>query len=59
MPKTKPTIVTGRKFKGIITMSNKMDPVIHFELPAEDTERVRKFYESAFGWQTTNLDPEI
>jgi hypothetical protein len=35
-----------------------MDPVIHFEMPAEDTERVRKFYESAFGWQTTSLGPE-
>ena len=39
-------------------MNNKMDPVIHFEMPAEDTERVRKFYESAFGWQTTPLGPE-
>ncbi len=32
-----------------------MNPIIHFEMPAEDTERVRKFYESAFGWQTTPL----
>jgi predicted enzyme related to lactoylglutathione lyase len=40
-------------------MSNKMDPVIHFEMPAQDTERVRKFYESAFGWQTTQLGPEM
>jgi hypothetical protein len=39
-------------------MSNKMDPVIHFEMPVQDTERVRKFYESAFGWQTTPLGPE-
>ena len=36
-----------------------MDPVIHFEMPAKDTERVRKFYESAFGWQTTPLGPEM
>ena len=35
-----------------------MDPVIHFEMPAEDTERIRKFYENAFGWQTTLLGPE-
>ena len=35
-----------------------MDPVIHFEMPAEDTERVRKFYENAFGWQTSLLGPE-
>jgi uncharacterized protein len=40
-------------------MGNKMDPVIHFEMPAEDAERVSKFYESAFGWQTTPLDPEM
>jgi uncharacterized protein len=40
-------------------MSNKMDPVIHFEMPANDTERVRKFYENAFGWQTTQLNPEM
>jgi hypothetical protein len=39
-------------------MSNKMDPVIHFEMPAKDTKRVRKFYENAFGWQTTLLSPE-
>jgi uncharacterized protein len=39
-------------------MSNKMDPVMHFEMPAEDMERVRKFYESAFGWQTKQLGPE-
>ena len=35
-----------------------MDPVIHFEMPANDPDRVRKFYESAFGWQTTPLGPE-
>ena len=39
-------------------MSNKMDPVIHFEMPAENTERVRRFYETAFGWQTIPLGPE-
>jgi predicted enzyme related to lactoylglutathione lyase len=39
-------------------MSKKMDPVIHFEMPAKDQERVRKFYESAFGWQTTPFGPE-
>jgi predicted enzyme related to lactoylglutathione lyase len=40
-------------------MSSKMDPVIHFELPAEDNERARRFYEGAFGWQTTPLGPEM
>jgi uncharacterized protein len=40
-------------------MNNKMDPVIHFEIPAKDTVRVQTFYESAFGWQTTPLGPEM
>lgn len=35
-----------------------MNPVIHFEMPAVDTDRVRKFYESAFGWETTPLGPD-
>jgi predicted enzyme related to lactoylglutathione lyase len=40
-------------------MNNKMDPVIHFELPANDTEQLRRFYERAFGWQTTPLGAEM
>lgn len=36
-----------------------MDSVVHFELPAEDRSRMRKFYESAFGWQTRQLGPEM
>jgi predicted enzyme related to lactoylglutathione lyase len=38
---------------------SSMDPVIHFEMPAEDGDRVREFYESAFGWQTMPLGPEM
>ena len=37
----------------------KMNPVVHFEMPAEDRSRMRKFYESAFGWQTKQLGPEM
>ena len=29
-----------------------MDKVQHFEIPADDVARARKFYESCFGWQT-------
>ena len=36
-----------------------MDPVVHFELPAEDRERMAAFYASAFGWQTEMLGPEM
>ena len=30
---------------------NKMNPVVHFEMPYEDRERLVKFYTQAFGWQ--------
>lgn len=33
----------------------KMDPVVHFEFPAEDTKRMSKFYRQAFGWKTKTL----
>ena len=36
-----------------------MNPVIHFEIPADDTKRVSAFYERAFGWQTTPLGPDF
>ena len=25
--------------------------IVHFEIPADDVERARKFYEGLFGWQ--------
>ena len=36
-----------------------MEPVVHFELPAEDRERMAAFYGSVFGWQTELLGPEM
>jgi predicted enzyme related to lactoylglutathione lyase len=38
---------------------NKMNPVVHFELPAEDRARMAAFYTKAFGWQTQMLGPEM
>ncbi len=38
---------------------NKMNPVVHFEMPAEDMGRMKKFYESAFGWQTNQLGEDM
>ena len=32
-----------------------MNPVVHFEMPYDNRERITKFYESAFGWQTRVL----
>jgi uncharacterized protein len=45
--------------KRLSVMTKKMYPVIHFELPAKNSERVRRFYESVFGWQITQLAPEM
>jgi uncharacterized protein len=37
----------------------KMNPVVHFEMPARDNGRMSKFYASAFGWKTQQLGPEM
>ena len=36
-----------------------MNPVVHFEMGGEDPARMRKFYESVFGWQAQQLGPEM
>lgn len=36
-----------------------MYPVVHFELPANDRERSKKFYETAFDWKTSDLGPAM
>lgn len=35
------------------------NPVVHFEMPYDDRERMAKFYQSAFEWQTQMLGPEM
>jgi uncharacterized protein len=32
-----------------------MDKVQHFEIPADDLQRAKKFYSSAFGWKTEDV----
>jgi predicted enzyme related to lactoylglutathione lyase len=32
-----------------------MNPVVHFEMPYDNRERMAKFYASAFGWQMRML----
>lgn len=32
-----------------------MDKVQHFEIPADDVARARKFYEGVFGWRTSEF----
>jgi predicted enzyme related to lactoylglutathione lyase len=36
-----------------------MDSVVHFEMPYENRERMAKFYQSAFGWQTQMLGEDM
>jgi uncharacterized protein len=32
-----------------------MDKIVHFEIPADDIARAKKFYGSAFGWQLDDM----
>jgi uncharacterized protein len=36
-----------------------MDPVVHFEMPAEDRKRMADFYSNVFGWQAQLLGEEM
>ena len=36
-----------------------MNPVVHFEMPAEDRNRMADFYTRVFGWQTQMLGEEM
>ena len=36
-----------------------MNPVVHFEMPAEDRKRVAAFYTQVFGWRTQFLGPQM
>jgi len=38
---------------------SKMNPVVHFEMPAKDKKRMTNFYASVFGWKTEQLGPEM
>ncbi len=37
----------------------KMNSVVHFEMPAEDKQRVADFYTKAFGWKMLITGPEM
>ncbi len=37
----------------------KMNPVVHFEMPAEDRKRMADFYTEVFGWQAQMLGEEM
>lgn len=37
----------------------KMDPVVHFEMPYQDSGRLADFYSKVFGWQMTSLGEKM
>jgi predicted enzyme related to lactoylglutathione lyase len=39
--------------------TKKADPVVHFEMPAEDRKRMSKFYTEAFGWKMQMLGEDM
>ncbi len=39
-------------------MSNK-NPVVHFEMPYDNHERVSKFYNTVFGWELQKMGEEM
>jgi uncharacterized protein len=36
-----------------------MDPVVHFEMPYDDRERMARFYREVFGWELRMLGEEM
>lgn len=49
----------SKKEKKIGSAVKKMDPVVHFEMPAEDRKRMVKFYNKAFGWESKMMDEKM
>ncbi len=37
----------------------KPNPVVHFEMPAGDKSRAKKFYEEAFGWEMQQMGADF
>lgn len=37
----------------------KKNPVVHFEMPVDDKERMMKFYSSVFGWELNQLGADF
>ena len=36
-----------------------MNPVVHFEMPYDDPDRLAKFYKAVFGWKMQNLGEKM
>jgi hypothetical protein len=45
--------------RSIVMEIKTMNPVVHFEMPYDNRDRMAKFYGSAFGWHTQMLGEEM
>ena len=35
------------------------NPIVHFEIPADDTERAKDFYAKTFGWEINKFPIDV
>ncbi len=52
-------MATPKKINTEKSVAKKADPVVHFEMPADDRKRMAKFYAKTFGWQTQMLGEDM
>ena len=42
-----------------MTQEDKNPTLVHFEIPADDIERARKFYSTLFGWKIEKAEVKV
>ena len=42
-----------------MTQENNNPTIVHFEIPADDVERARKFYSTLFGWKIERAEVKV
>lgn len=52
-------MATSKKADTKKAVTKKIDPVVHFEMPAVDRKRMAKFYTQSFGWQMQMLGEDM
>ena len=45
--------------EGGVNYRKNMNPVVHFEMPAEDKKRMANFYTKVFDWKTLHLGEDM
>jgi uncharacterized protein len=42
-----------------MTQDNKNPTIVHFEIPADNVERAKKFYSTLFGWKIEKAEVKV